>query len=124
VTAATILSEDAATAEQRHNKQSEKTALNTGQFLVDKSNTGWYNVGEVRNMDGITENQTLFTVFCIEALSENLKMQRGDVYKLLTDKTNILDDYILPCYDALHTQGKEYIVNDLLELLKVKGANV
>jgi hypothetical protein len=75
-------------------------------------------------MDGITENQTLFTVFCIEALSEKLKMSAGDVYKLLTDKTNILDDYILPCYDALHTQGKEYIVNDLLEMFRIKGIKV
>ena len=33
----------------------------------------------------------------------------------------ILDEYILPCYDVLHTQGKEYIVNDITELMKRKG---
>ncbi|MDR0903572.1 MAG: DUF3791 domain-containing protein [Ruminococcus sp.] len=75
-------------------------------------------------MNDLTPNKTLFTVFCIEALSERLKMSGGEVYKLLTDKTNILDDYILPCYEPLHTQGKEYIVGDLLELLRVKGVEV
>ena len=29
--------------------------------------------------------------------------------------------YILPCYNVLHTQGKDYIVNDIIELMKRKG---
>ncbi|MDR0974493.1 MAG: DUF3791 domain-containing protein [Ruminococcus sp.] len=75
-------------------------------------------------MNDLTENQTLFTVFCIESLSEHLKISVREVYKLLTDKTNILDDYILPCYDVLHTQGREYITDELSELLRTRGAAV
>ena len=26
-----------------------------------------------------------------------------------------LDNYIIKCYDVLHTQGKEYLVEDLIE---------
>jgi hypothetical protein len=45
----------------------------------------------------------------------------GEVYKLLTEKSDILDEYIIPCYDALHTQRKEYIVDDISEFMGEKG---
>jgi len=38
-----------------------------------------------------------------------------------TDKASFLDDYIVPCYDALHTQGKDYIVHELKELMQKRG---
>ena len=47
----------------------------------------------------------------------------GDkIYKILTENCDILDNYIIPCYDALHTQGKDYIVRELKELMKKQGA--
>jgi len=39
----------------------------------------------------------------------------------LAEKSDILDNYIIPCFDALHTQGKEYIVNELVEIMQEKG---
>ena len=62
-----------------------------------------------------------FTVFCIESVAEHLGLKGEEVYKLLTEKSDILDNYIIPCYDALHTQGKEYIVNDIVEIVHEKG---
>ena len=62
-----------------------------------------------------------FAVFCIENIAEYLGLKGEETYKLLTDKSDILDNYIIPCYDALHTQGKEYIVNDIVEILREKG---
>ena len=38
-----------------------------------------------------------------------------------TKDSDILDGYIIPCYDVLHTQGKGYIVNDLIDLMREKG---
>ncbi|MFA1708753.1 DUF3791 domain-containing protein [Clostridioides difficile] len=43
------------------------------------------------------------------------------VYKLLKHDTDILDNYIIPCYEALHSQSKGYIVEDLMQVLKEKG---
>lgn len=40
------------------------------------------------------------------------------VYDSLTKESDILYSYIVPCYDVLHTQGKEYIVNDILDLMR------
>ncbi|MDR1192985.1 MAG: DUF3791 domain-containing protein [Peptococcaceae bacterium] len=60
----------------------------------------------------------LFAVFCIEGVAEYLNMDGAEVYKLLTGKGDILDTYILEYYDTLHTQGKEYIVDELVGLMK------
>jgi len=63
----------------------------------------------------------LFAVFCIEGIAEYLNIDGIEVYKMLTGKGDVLDSYILKHYDTLHTQGKEYIVDELIELLKMEG---
>ena len=65
-----------------------------------------------------------FAIFCIENTADYLGLNGGDVYKLLTEGSDILDNYIIPCFDALHTQGKEYIVNDIVEVMREKGLTV
>lgn len=67
------------------------------------------------------EKKLEFTIFCIESLSESLGMSSKKVYKLIKD-TDILDGYIIPCYEPLHSQSKHYIVDDLVEVLKERGA--
>ncbi len=62
-----------------------------------------------------------FAVFCIENIAENLGKNGNEMYKMLTEKSDILDSYIIPCYDVLHTQGKNYIVNDILDYMKKRG---
>lgn len=62
-----------------------------------------------------------FTIFCVESLAEKLNMESREVYKLLRKDSNILNEYIIPCYEPLHSQSKEYVVNDLIETMKIKG---
>ena len=69
----------------------------------------------------MTAEHSFFTVFCIEALAEDLNTTGDVIYKMLTEKSDILDNYIIPCYDSLHTQGKNYIVQDIKELMLKKG---
>ena len=69
----------------------------------------------------MTAEQSFFAVFCIEALADDLGTTGDKIYKALTENSDILDGYIIPCYDALHTQGKSYIVNDLKELMRKQG---
>jgi hypothetical protein len=63
-----------------------------------------------------------FVIFCVESLAEYMKMSAKDVYKLVDEDTHILQEYIIPCYEPLHSQSKHYIVEDLMELLKERGA--
>ena len=62
-----------------------------------------------------------FAVFCIENVAKKLEVDGTAAYDMLAVQTDILQNYIIPCYDVLHTQGKEYIVNDLIDMLKAKG---
>lgn len=62
-----------------------------------------------------------FAVFCIENVAKELSVDGTMAYDMLAVQTDILQQYIIPCYDVLHTQGKEYIVNDLIDMLKAKG---
>ncbi len=69
----------------------------------------------------MTPEQSFFAVFCIEALADELHIAGNKVYSLLTEKSDILDSYIVPSYDILHTQGKVYIVRELKELMRKRG---
>ena len=62
-----------------------------------------------------------FAIFCIENVADFLGRDAREVYKLLTEESNILNSYIVPEYEMLHTQSKEYIVNDIVELMKESG---
>ena len=64
---------------------------------------------------------TEFVVFCIEGLAERLGISGKEAYCLLSEKTDLLTSYIIPCTDTLHTQSKEYIIDDLIEVLAGKG---
>ncbi len=64
-----------------------------------------------------------FAIFCIENIALRHKVNKKDVYNFLKNKSNILDNYIIPGYEFLHTQDKDYILDDIEEVMKAKGAN-
>ena len=68
------------------------------------------------------EGKTEFVVFCIENLAAKIGMDAEAVYQLLAEKTDILDAYIIPSYEVLHSQSKDYILEDILEVMREKGA--
>ncbi len=61
-----------------------------------------------------------FVTFCVGAVARTLQMPRNDVYAMLK-QSGILYDYIVPCYDVLHTFGSDYIVEDITDYIKKKG---
>jgi len=72
-------------------------------------------------MNRISDMELEFAIFCIENIALYLKRDAQDVYKMLTEKSKILYDYIVPEYEMLHTQSREYIVNDIVGFMKEKG---
>lgn len=71
-----------------------------------------------------SEKELEFAIFCVENLAIHLQTAAEKVYDALTIKSDILYSYIVPCYDILHTQGKEYIVEDILAVMKERGVTV
>ena len=64
-----------------------------------------------------------FAVFCIENTALELGKDPADVYCALRD-SGILYGYVVPSYDVLHTQGKEYIVQDIISIMNDRGVTV
>ena len=62
-----------------------------------------------------------FTIFCIDNLAEYLNKDTKEIYKLLKYDIDVIDNYIIPCYEPLHTQSKSYIVQELVDVLTEKG---
>ena len=65
-----------------------------------------------------------FSIFCIENVAARLGVGAEQVYRAFVEKSNILNEYIVPEYEILHTQSKEYIVDDLLDVMKERGVEV
>lgn len=61
-----------------------------------------------------------FATFCIGKLSATLHLPQQEVYRRLKS-SGILYDYIVPCYDVLHTFGSRYLVDDLVSFMREKG---
>lgn len=60
----------------------------------------------------------------IENIALKLKVNAEEVYIALTEKSSILNDYIVPEYETLHTQSKEYIVDDIIEVMEERGVKI
>ena len=65
-----------------------------------------------------------FAVFCIENVAAKLGVDADRVYQAFTEQSDILNGYIVPEYEMLHTQSREYIVDDLLDVMKERGVEV
>ena len=65
-----------------------------------------------------------FAVFCIENIAIRLGKNAEDIYQALTEKSDILNSYIIPEYEVLHTQSKDYIVDDIISLMEERGIRV
>ena len=61
-----------------------------------------------------------FTIFCIGNVAATLGISSKEVYHRMQN-AGIIDDYIVPCYDVLHTFGKEYLMEDLTDYMREKG---
>ena len=67
-----------------------------------------------------TENELKFSIFLIHNLADRWDKLPSEVYTILND-TQILDDYIIRCYDTLHTLGRNYLIEDITEFVMEKG---
>ena len=69
------------------------------------------------------ENELAFSIFILYSLADKWKKTPAFVYNIL-NSTGILDNYVIPGYDVLHTLGKEYLVEDIAEYVREKGVSV
>lgn len=67
------------------------------------------------------EKNTLeFITYCISKLAHQLNLTQRDVYRKLKS-SGILNEYLIPSYDVLHTFGSQYLMDDLISFMQEKG---
>ena len=71
-----------------------------------------------------TADELEFAVFCIENIAIRLGKNAEEIYQALTEKSDILNSYIIPEYEILHTQSKDYIVDDIISLMEERGVQL
>lgn len=57
-------------------------------------------------------------------VAAKLGVNAARVYQAFTEKSDILNGYIVSEYEVLHTQSREYIVDNLLDVMKEKEVEV
>lgn len=70
------------------------------------------------------ENELSFAIFCIENVAIKFGVSADRVYRALAEESDILNSYIVPCYEVLHSQSKEYIVDDIISYMKERGVEI
>lgn len=65
-----------------------------------------------------------FAIFCIENVASKLHVDAQRVYAALTEQTDILQEYIIPEYEVLHTHSKDYIVDDIIDVMRERDAKL
>ena len=61
-----------------------------------------------------------FVVYMIHACAGKWDMLPSNVYRKL-QSAECIDRYLVPHYEILHTQGTDYIVDDIEKYLETRG---
>lgn len=66
-----------------------------------------------------TEQERIITFVssCIESVAERLGCKASEVYRRM-DRVGLIEDYIIPCYDTIHTESRENVTVDIIETLE------
>ena len=67
------------------------------------------------------DNETKFLIYCIEIYKTAHSLNGKEVIQLF--KQYGIMEYIIECYGALHTTGKEYIIEDISGLIAEQQNN-
>ena len=71
-------------------------------------------------MGSCTDKELEFAIYLINKVADYLHKPITQVYAQL-NQVDIIDGYIIKCYDVLHTLGENYLVEDIIELMQMRG---
>ncbi len=62
------------------------------------------------------EQLLAFAASCIEGTARRLNTSYKEVYDRMK-RVGMIEQYIIPCYDTLHTLSREHVIDDMVECL-------
>jgi len=64
------------------------------------------------------ECRNIFMASCIESVAKRLQQPVDEVYRRMA-RVNLIDDYIIPCYEVLHSESRENVTQDIIYTLEL-----
>ena len=64
------------------------------------------------------ELRNIFTSSCIAAAARKVGCSTSEMYRRMK-RVGLIHGFIIPGYDALHTQSREHVTEDVLGALKI-----
>jgi small-conductance mechanosensitive channel len=64
----------------------------------------------------LEEIKLAFAASCIEGAARKLGVSYIEIYERMR-KVDLINKFILPHYDTLHTESREYLIEDVIECL-------
>ncbi len=64
----------------------------------------------------LEEIKLAFAASCVEGTARRLGVSYIEAYNRMR-KVDLINQYILPHYDMLHTESSEYLIDDVIECL-------
>lgn len=64
-----------------------------------------------------------FVTFAIGSVAERLHKSPAEIYEAFK-QANVITGYLIPAYDVLHTFGRHYLVDDVLDFMQEKGVKL
>ena len=64
------------------------------------------------------ESKMIFASSCIESAARQRGLTTTEMYQRMK-RVGLIDDFILKCYNGLHTQSREHVTEDVLGALDI-----
>ncbi len=61
-----------------------------------------------------------FVASCIEYTARRLGRPYQEIFARM-QRTDMINNYLIPCYDKLHTESREHITDNVIAYLKERG---
>lgn len=106
---------------------SHENTKETPQKLAEKRNIAYFCIifaGKDENMKQennriqlpLEEIKLAFAASCVEGAARKLGVPYIEIYERMR-KVDLINKFILPHYDTLHTESREYLIEDIIECL-------
>lgn len=69
------------------------------------------------------EKVMAFVASCVEGVARKMGTTYRKAYERM-NRSGVIDDFCLGCYDVLHTESREHVTEDVIECLLNKEAKL
>lgn len=69
------------------------------------------------------ELQNIFASSCVESVARKLNISTNVAYRRMK-RVELFRDLIYPCYEALHSQSREVVTEDIIQALQIRESKL